>query len=96
MSEKTKTLFDERVNSRGQGTPEQCDSLKKRIKESSLQDFEQWVEGCAGEISKANAKLSNDNFVQRAPEAVVQQEKDRMAQFTETLEKVKEQFNKLK
>mgnify|MGYP003131329459 FL=1 len=54
------------------------------------------IERLTNEISKANAKLSNDNFVQRAPEAVVQQEKDRMAQFTETLEKVKEQFNKLK
>jgi valyl-tRNA synthetase len=54
------------------------------------------IERLTNEISKANAKLSNDNFVQRAPEAVVQQEKDRMVQFTETLEKVKEQFNKLK
>ncbi|QIM49890.1 valine--tRNA ligase [Pusillimonas sp. DMV24BSW_D] len=54
------------------------------------------IERLTNEISKANTKLSNDNFVQRAPEAVVQQEKDRMAQFTETLEKVKEQFNKLK
>ncbi|RIY40531.1 valine--tRNA ligase [Neopusillimonas maritima] len=54
------------------------------------------IERLTNEISKANAKLSNDNFVQRAPEAVVQQEKDRMAQFTETLEKVKVQFNKLK
>ena len=54
------------------------------------------IERLTNEISKANTKLSNDNFVQRAPEAVVQQEKDRMAQFTETLEKVKVQFNKLK
>jgi valyl-tRNA synthetase len=54
------------------------------------------IERLTNEINKANAKLSNDNFVQRAPEAVVQQEKDRMAQFTETLEKVKAQFNKLK
>ncbi|MAO50883.1 MAG: valine--tRNA ligase [Pusillimonas sp.] len=54
------------------------------------------IERLTNEINKANAKLSNENFVRRAPEAVVQQEKDRMAQFTETLEKVKEQFNKLK
>ena len=53
------------------------------------------IERLEGEISKANGKLSNASFVERAPAAVVEQEKARMAQFGETLGKVKEQFNKL-
>ncbi|HUH58452.1 MAG TPA: valine--tRNA ligase [Candidimonas sp.] len=48
-----------------------------------------------GEITKANSKLSNTSFVERAPAAVVEQEKVRVAQFGETLAKVKEQLAKL-
>ncbi|HCW18820.1 MAG TPA: valine--tRNA ligase, partial [Achromobacter sp.] len=48
-----------------------------------------------GEIAKANGKLSNASFVERAPAAVVEQEKARMAQFGETLQKVREQRAKL-
>ncbi|MNT74021.1 Valine--tRNA ligase [compost metagenome] len=49
----------------------------------------------AGEIAKAHGKLSNASFVERAPAAVVEQEKARMGQFSETLDKVKEQRAKL-
>ena len=48
-----------------------------------------------GEINKANGKLSNASFVERAPAAVVEQEKARVAQFGETLRKVQEQRAKL-
>ena len=48
------------------------------------------------EIAKANGKLSNANFLERAPAAVVEQEKARVAQFTETLDKVREQRDRLK
>jgi len=54
------------------------------------------IERLVGEIEKANAKLSNANFVQRAPAAVVEQEKARVTQFGETLAKVQAQFDKLK
>lgn len=50
----------------------------------------------SGEIVKANGKLSNESFVARAPEAVVVQEKERLAGFTATLAKLQEQLAKLK
>jgi valyl-tRNA synthetase len=48
-----------------------------------------------GEISKANGKLSNEAFVAKAPPAVIDQEKKRVAEFTTTLSKVKEQLQRL-
>ena len=48
-----------------------------------------------GEVAKANGKLGNASFVERAPAAVVEQEKARLVQFNETLSKVREQRAKL-
>ena len=49
-----------------------------------------------GEITKANGKLNNESFVARAPAAVVEQEKARVAEFGASLEKLQAQFSKLK
>ncbi|MFC3460993.1 MULTISPECIES: valine--tRNA ligase [Massilia] len=48
-----------------------------------------------GEIAKASGKLSSESFVARAPAAVVAQEKERLANFTATLDKMREQLAKL-
>ena len=48
-----------------------------------------------GEIKKSQAKLSNEKFVARAPEAVVAQERERLEGNPKLLEKVKEQLAKL-
>ncbi len=47
------------------------------------------------EIAKANSKLNNESFVARAPEAVVVQEKQRLAEFESLVEKLKTQLNRL-
>ncbi len=47
------------------------------------------------EITKANVKLGNPSFVDRAPAAVVAQEKERLAQFNSSLSKVREQLARL-
>jgi valyl-tRNA synthetase len=49
-----------------------------------------------GEIAKANGKLNNESFVARAPAAVVEQEKARVAEFSTSLEKLTAQLSKLK
>jgi valyl-tRNA synthetase len=48
-----------------------------------------------GEISKANAKLSNEAFVAKAPPAVIDTERKRVADFAATLEKVQAQLQRL-
>lgn len=47
------------------------------------------------EIGKARTKLDNPDFLQRAPEKVVLQEKERLATFSATLEKLDQQLHKL-
>ena len=49
-----------------------------------------------GEIAKANAKLSNASFVERAPAQVVGQEKDRLTAFIATLDKLRQQLGKIR
>ena len=47
------------------------------------------------EINKASGKLENKNFVEKAPEEVINQEKERLSGFTQLNKKVKAQLVKL-
>jgi len=56
------------------------DAEKKRLDKE--------IEKIKIEIDKINKKLSNPNFVERAPEAVVNEQKDRLSGFESELEKI--------
>lgn len=48
-----------------------------------------------GELAKAQGKLSNEAFVAKAPPAVIEQERKRIAGFTAALEKIRSQLQRL-
>jgi len=48
-----------------------------------------------GEIAKATAKLGNESFVARAPAAVVEQERQRIADFSNTVVRLRAQLSQL-
>jgi valyl-tRNA synthetase len=48
-----------------------------------------------GELAKASGKLSNQAFVAKAPAAVIEQERKRIADFSATLAKLKDQLARL-
>ncbi len=48
-----------------------------------------------GEVTKAEAKLGNASFVERAPAAVVAQERERVAEFSRTLQRLADQAARL-
>jgi valyl-tRNA synthetase len=48
-----------------------------------------------GELAKANGKLSNEAFVAKAPPAVIEQERKRIAEFAALLEKLEAQLQRL-
>jgi valyl-tRNA synthetase len=53
------------------------------------------AERLRGELVKANGKLSNEAFVAKAPAAVIEQERKRIADFTATLAKIEGQLARL-
>ncbi|KKW68731.1 valine--tRNA ligase [Lampropedia cohaerens] len=48
-----------------------------------------------GEVKKAQAKLANENFVAKAPPAVIAQEQERVASFGATLARLRDQLARL-
>lgn len=64
--------------------------------EAEIARLDKEIARLSGEIAKAESKLGNPSFVQRAPTQVVEQEKQRLAAFSQTLEQVREQRSRLK
>ncbi len=64
-------------------------------KEAEIARLNKEIVRIEGEIAKCKGKLSNPNFADKAPPAVVVQEKKRLTDFTSTLEKLGRQLSKL-
>ena len=63
--------------------------------EAERQRLGKEAERLQAEIAKAHGKLGNESFVARAPAAVVEQERQRLADFTQTLARVQDQLRRL-
>ncbi|MDN3921826.1 valine--tRNA ligase [Roseateles violae] len=53
------------------------------------------IDRLVGEIAKAEAKLGNEGFVARAPAAVVEQERQRVADYGQTVARLRDQLARL-
>ena len=65
-------------------------------KEAELSRLQKEIDKLNGEVKRLNGKLSNANFVDRAPEAVVQKERDKLAEAESALSNLQEQAEKIK
>jgi len=64
-------------------------------KKLELARLQKEINRLEAEIHKASGKLENKNFINKAPEEVISQEKERLLEFTQLNEKVKAQLVKL-
>ena len=78
------------------------DSLKLHIpmaglidKDAELQRLQKAIEKAEKEWQRLNGKLSNENFVNKAPEAVIAKEREKLAEAEATLNQLKEQQEKI-
>ncbi|MBQ8969696.1 MAG: hypothetical protein IJ073_00065, partial [Lachnospiraceae bacterium] len=49
-----------------------------------------------GELKRVNGMLSNEKFIAKAPEAKINEEKEKLAKYTRMMEEVKERLKQLK
>ena len=64
-------------------------------KKTELARLQKEIDRLEIEIRKANGKLENKNFIEKAPKEVITQERERLLEFTQLNEKVKAQLVKL-
>ena len=61
--------------------------------EAELARLQKERDRLTGEVQRVEKKLSNQGFVSKAPEKVVQAERDKQAQYQEMLDKVIDQLD---
>lgn len=64
-------------------------------REKELERLKKEEKKLLGEIERLDKKLSNKNFVERAPEQVVQKERDKHAKYSKLLDEVRESIAKM-
>lgn len=64
--------------------------------EKELARLQKEQKSLEGEIARCNGKLQNQGFLAKAPEKVVQEEKDKLAKYAEMLERVSARLESLK
>ncbi|VAW69121.1 Valyl-tRNA synthetase [hydrothermal vent metagenome] len=64
-------------------------------KDAELARLSKEIGKLEGNCEKSNAKLGNPGFVDKAPEAVVNKERERVAEMQSAISKLKEQFEKI-
>ena len=64
-------------------------------KDAELARLEKQIAQSEGDVKRSEAKLGNERFVARAPEAVVNQERERLEQHRQTLAELKSQRERI-
>ncbi|NWG38429.1 MAG: valine--tRNA ligase [Hydrogenophilaceae bacterium] len=64
-------------------------------KDAEIARLNKEISRIEGEVNKCQAKLGNPNFADKAPPAVVAQEKNRLADFTAMIDKLRNQLSRL-
>jgi valyl-tRNA synthetase len=59
------------------------------------QRLQKEIDKLTEELKKADGKLANQSFIEKAPESVIAQEKERQKKFSDDLQKFKEQLSRL-
>jgi valyl-tRNA synthetase len=65
-------------------------------KDAELARLEKEIGKIQSNIDKTSAKLNNKNFVDKAPEAVVAKERERLAEMSKAVSQLNEQAEKIK
>lgn len=64
--------------------------------EKEIERLNQEKTRLSGELSRVNGMLANEKFVSKAPEAKIQEEKEKLAKYTQLMEQVEERLKTLK
>ncbi|SHO51926.1 valine--tRNA ligase [Anaerocolumna xylanovorans] len=64
--------------------------------EKEIERLNQEKERLTSELNRVNGMLSNERFVSKAPEAKIQEEKEKLARYTQLMEQVEERLKNLK